>query len=194
LGVVDTNAAAADRLFPPRPFFRSFTQAIAAWHPDFIINATPPSAHTAINLEAFKHRIAVLCEKPIAENYAEAARVVKAASVFQMEMSNGVTVSFAGSLASNGPPTDWTGTWRIECSRRTFIVGNRMLHTGSGRGTITEDFKGVRVTWCMDDFLSALKSGKEPETSGRDYLKTQYLLHCAVESANSHRVVNMKRR
>ncbi len=51
-------------------------------HPDvdLVSVVTPPSTHMAITLAALDHRKAVLCEKPMALNAAEAARMVEKAN------------------------------------------------------------------------------------------------------------------
>jgi predicted dehydrogenase len=80
LAVVDHNPAAAQRLTDPTDrFYTDLSAALDVEHPDFIINVTPPGVHTSVNFLAFDRRIPVLCEKPIAEDYAEACRVVERA-------------------------------------------------------------------------------------------------------------------
>lgn len=81
LAVVDRDPLAAERLIDPRDrFFTDLTQALDAEKPDFILNVTPPAVHTPVNHLAFDRRIPVLCEKPIAEDYAEACQVVERAT------------------------------------------------------------------------------------------------------------------
>lgn len=80
VAVVDPVPAARERVEPADPFYRDFAEALEREQPDFIINATPPAVHNAINLLAFDHRVPVLCEKPIADNYAAATRIVERAA------------------------------------------------------------------------------------------------------------------
>jgi len=66
----------------PDKAFRFYTDAAAAMdeqQPDFVVNATPPAAHQAINMEACKLNIPVLCEKPISDNYDDACRLLRCA-------------------------------------------------------------------------------------------------------------------
>src|SRR5690606_20834022 len=63
----------------PYPFFESLEEAFEQVEFDFIVNVTPPSVHTSVNMAAFDRRIPVLCEKPIANEYEEALQVVERA-------------------------------------------------------------------------------------------------------------------
>ncbi|MBN1218951.1 MAG: Gfo/Idh/MocA family oxidoreductase [Anaerolineae bacterium] len=75
--VVDTDPVRATRIVDSGDnFYTSLMDAIEIEKPDFIINATPPRAHTEINELAFDYGLPVLCEKPIAESYTEAIQVV----------------------------------------------------------------------------------------------------------------------
>ena len=67
---------AVQLLNPDDRFYTSLQAAIELEHPDAVINATPPQAHTAINHLAFDYGVPVLCEKPIAADYGEAIDVV----------------------------------------------------------------------------------------------------------------------
>jgi len=81
LTVVDRNEKMKERLISPNDkFYTSLEDALAAERPDFILNVTPPAAHDAVNALAFAHKLPVLCEKPISDNYIEARRLVNLAS------------------------------------------------------------------------------------------------------------------
>lgn len=80
LVIVERNEALAERLIAPRdPFYTDLKLAISREKPDFLINLTPPAVHTEVNHLAFDHRLPVLCEKPIAEDYFEAVEIVNRA-------------------------------------------------------------------------------------------------------------------
>jgi len=77
LAVVDTNPEASKKITGARDrFYPSLSEAIATEKPDFILNTTPPHIHTKINHIAFDNRLPVLCEKPIAEDFAESVEIV----------------------------------------------------------------------------------------------------------------------
>ena len=52
-----------------KAFYTSLEEAIQHEQPDFILNATPPHVHTEVIHTAFDHRLPVLCEKPISDDY-----------------------------------------------------------------------------------------------------------------------------
>lgn len=284
LVIVERNAILAERLIAPRePFYTDLGQAIAREKPDFLINLTPPAVHTAVNHLAFDHRLPVLCEKPIAEDYFEAAEIVarsqreqipfmiaenyrrapafrlarqmidqgeagelaavyvqfskeayfekeylvqmpdpllqdvavhhldliryltgaegrkilaysynprgsrypgNAAINFTLAMDNGVVVNYAGSMAAKDCETGWPGNWRIEG-----VDGVMTIREGeiglikNGEQKVQTDFNQIDTSTCLDEFMQALKEGREPESSGTDYLKTQKLVYYAQESS-----------
>lgn len=291
LAVVDSNPRMAARLIEPvEPFYTDFKVALEREQPDFILNLTPPHIHTRINQQAFDYRLPVLCEKPIAEDYAEAEAVVarsvregiplmiaenyrrspafrlarrliaegavgqlaavyvqfykeayfekeyllnmpdpllqdvavhhldllryltasegrrilahsfnprgsrypgNAALNIWLEMQNGVLVTYAGSLACTDHQTGWNGEWRIEGECGVLLVGDEVrLVTGGETRTFT-DISDVDSSGCLDEFLAALAEQREPETSGRDYLNTQKLVHLAQQSSRRQMWLNI---
>jgi predicted dehydrogenase len=66
--------------------FESLSDALSGCKPDFILNVTPPSAHKKVILEAFKHGIPVLSEKPIAEDYRDVIEIIKASAELQVPL------------------------------------------------------------------------------------------------------------
>lgn len=78
--VVDKNSEAAKELVDKNDrVYVSLKEAIEKEKPDFILNLTPPKVHTEINNIAFDYKLPVLCEKPIAEDYVKATRIVERA-------------------------------------------------------------------------------------------------------------------
>lgn len=69
------------------PKFFNLEAAIEETKPELVINVTPPDLHSEINEMLLRRQIAVLCEKPIADNYENAAkmeRVIKETNGFLM--------------------------------------------------------------------------------------------------------------
>src|ERR1044072_3429807 len=60
--------------------FDDWRELVAHTDVDLVSVVTPPSTHMEITLAALDHRKAVLCEKPMALNAAEAARMVEKAN------------------------------------------------------------------------------------------------------------------
>ncbi|WP_054028730.1 Gfo/Idh/MocA family protein [Bacillus sp. FJAT-28004] len=77
LAVVERDPARKEKLGDdPVPFYTSLEEALSGERPDFVVNVTPPAAHTAVNNAAFDWGLPVLCEKPIWFNYAESLEIV----------------------------------------------------------------------------------------------------------------------
>ncbi len=285
VAVADPNPAARERLVDPADrFYLSFEEALKKEQPDFVLNVTPPAVHTAINRLAFRAGRPVLCEKPIAEDFSEAAGVValaeeygihfmiaenyrrwpfvrklrqlivqgavgevsavkitfsrdayfakpyllamatplltdvsvhhldmlryltgqeglnawahhyhpkgspypgKAASLLVIEMSGRVISAYDGSLSGKGRPTTWAGNWRIEGSAGALeLVDDQIFLTQDGQTAPVNDLSDAPLTHeVLDEFLQSLAEGREPETSGREYLKTQRLVDLVARQA-----------
>jgi len=85
LAVADTDsgkrmAVEADGI----PFYENVREAIERERPDLLINVTPREIHKRINELAFDHKLPVFCEKPIADNYEDAAAMVQRAEQEQI--------------------------------------------------------------------------------------------------------------
>ncbi len=291
VAVVDTNPGMRASIHPTDNFYTSLAEAIEKERPDFLVNVSPPQAHTQINRVAFDHRLPVLCEKPIAEDWEQAAAIVRQAteaglafmiaenyrrapvmrkarkliesgaigelrslhcdhykSLFTekpyflqmkhpylvdvvvhhldlfrylsgsegerifarsyrpegswhpgnlaldlvMEMGNGVMASFTGNLITKGVETTWNGDWRMEGTAGMITLQEDQLFLIRGEQVVLmDDAKDVEAPGCLEDFLRALREEREPETSGRDYLKTQALVHFAVQSSEARQVVEI---
>ena len=126
-------------------------------------------------------------------------------AVASIVFEGGVVVSYRGSWISAAPVTPWAGEWRMEFengeivwtsaadsdpSQERVVVTQRggeprmislpvATRTG-GFGTLTE-------------FAAAIRSGREPETSGRHNLGTIALMEAAVESAALRQPVTVHR-
>jgi len=57
--------------------YTTLERAIELEQPDFIVNLTPPVVHNQINNIAFENQVPVLSEKPIADNYFNAVKIVE---------------------------------------------------------------------------------------------------------------------
>lgn len=77
VGVVEPNIEKWNQIAADIPKFTSMEKAIEQLKPDLVINVTPPSLHTDLNIALLKKGLPVLCEKPISENIADAQRMEK---------------------------------------------------------------------------------------------------------------------
>ncbi|TMC53208.1 MAG: Gfo/Idh/MocA family oxidoreductase [Chloroflexi bacterium] len=116
-------------------------------------------------------------------------------AVASIDFEGGVVVSYRGSWISAGPVTPWAGEWRME------FENGEVMWTSAADSDITQDRVVVRPrneeartitlppvprtgTWgTLTEFAAAIRSGREPETSGRNNLGTIALMAAAVESA-----------
>jgi predicted dehydrogenase len=111
----------------------------------------------------------------------------------------GAVVSYRGSWTSSGPQTLWSGEWRIECEKGEIAwtgradgqklsderVTVRRLGTKRPKTVALVELPDVDRGGTLGAFVEAIKSGKEPETSGRDNLRTLALMNAAIESSQT---------
>lgn len=57
------------------PKFHDLETALEETKPELVVNVTPPFVHSEINEMLLQRHIAVLCEKPIADNYENAVKI-----------------------------------------------------------------------------------------------------------------------
>jgi predicted dehydrogenase len=291
VAVVDQDPAARQVVDPTDRFYTSLVEAIEQERPDFLINVSPPQAHTQVNAIAFDHRLPVLCEKPIAEDWEQAVAIVRRATaegipfmiaenyrrsavmrkarrlieageigqvrslhcshhkflytekpyflqmqhpylvdvvvhhldlfrylsgsegewVFArsyhpegswhtgclaldllMQMRSGAMASFNGSLATRGVETTWNGDWRIEGALGMIAIQDDQLTLfRQEKAILMDEARDIEAPNCLDDFLQALRDQSEPKTSGRDYLKTQALVHSALQASQTGQVIQV---
>lgn len=73
--VVDRDPERLQKIPDTVPKYADINAAIAAVQPDLVINVTPPSLHTDLNIHLLEMGLNVLCEKPIAAEVADAKRM-----------------------------------------------------------------------------------------------------------------------
>ncbi|TME00388.1 MAG: Gfo/Idh/MocA family oxidoreductase [Chloroflexi bacterium] len=108
----------------------------------------------------------------------------------------GAVVSYRGSWVSPGPRTCWSGEWRIECTGGEIVFTSR---DDTAPDHVTIRPLGMRARQVklpempltdrrgsLESFVQAVRTGQEPECSGRDNLHTLALMLSALESARSH--------
>lgn len=109
-----------------------------------------------------------------------------------MVMEDGIRVGYAASIAARGEETPWSGNWRIEGTEGALeLVNKEIIVMRNGIADRIVDFPDAQASDTLDDFLIALRDGLEFETSGRDYLHTEALVHYADESSKLGRSVEI---
>ena len=116
---------------------------------------------------------------------------------------DGVLVSYRGSWISAGPITPWAGEWTMEFEHgqlawtsrgeRVLIHDRVVVRPRRGRPRIMPmpEISRIDRAGTLTEFARALRDGREPETSGRDNLKTLAFTLAAVESAERDSWVNV---
>ncbi len=78
-------------------------------------------------------------------------------------------------------------TWRVECPGGVYVCEDERLYKGPLGGTLAPadlpDMPLCGQAYLLDEFLTAMRNGKAPQTSGRDNLGTLSMVFGAVRSA-----------
>jgi predicted dehydrogenase len=115
-----------------------------------------------------------------------------------------VVVSYRGSWVSAGPITPWAGEWRMQFEHGEIVwtsrddegaLADRVVvrpRGGRARSLRLPEMKVDR--WgTLTEFATAIIDGREPQCSGRENLGTLAFMEAAVESATTHRQVEVRR-
>lgn len=123
--------------------------------------------------------------------------VEPAAAFATITFDGGTVVSYRGSWVSPGVQTAWAGEWHMECARGEIAWTSR---DGSGieGDSVTLRPLGKRArrvklpklpfvdrAGSLNAFVTAIRDGQEPPSSGRDNLGTVALMWAAVEASNA---------
>ncbi|MFZ0215416.1 MAG: Gfo/Idh/MocA family oxidoreductase [Candidatus Dormiibacterota bacterium] len=120
-----------------------------------------------------------------------------------IEFDGGATVSYRGSWISAGAATPWSGEWRMECRQGEIRWTGRSDRATREHELVTREPDGgeqrvdlapLRFTdraGALHEFADAILSGRTPESSGRDNLRTLALMEAAVASATSGEPVSV---
>lgn len=109
-----------------------------------------------------------------------------------IEMENDIWLNYYGSFVSQ---TSFYN-WRIECSQGAIGLENGSLYTlapkSADRRTINiESFSQSVEVQMLNMFCEAIKNGVEPETSGKDNLKSLAMVFACIKSSEMGRKVNL---
>ncbi len=123
------------------------------------------------------------------------------------EFSDGVIFTYRGSWSAEGANTSWDASWRIIGSRGTLLWDGEdtlSAHVVDGDAGFFRPLREVEVPPPVDEgrthghesvigeFLEAIGDGREPETSGRDNLKSLAMVFGAIESARTGQRVRIE--
>jgi predicted dehydrogenase len=103
-----------------------------------------------------------------------------------IEMTGGIAANYSATIASRGPMTPWYGDWRIEGERGALMLENGIITIyRDGETEQIREFSSVPTSDPLTEFLASLREGRESETSGTDYLKTQALVYYTNVAAST---------
>jgi predicted dehydrogenase len=117
--------------------------------------------------------------------------VVSAAAL--VELDGGAVVTYGGSLRSAGPETSWPGDWQVEFergqlswgtdARREEIVAVHPHGRPPYRVAVPAATPHADRAGALARFVTAIRDGAEPPSSGRDNLRSLAVMTAAMESA-----------
>jgi predicted dehydrogenase len=97
-----------------------------------------------------------------------------------IELEGGIRATYSGTIASRSRQTPWCGQLRMEGSDGALELTDQVISLYRGGHTETfSDHSAFAASDALTEFLSSLREGREAESSGRDYLHTQALVHYA---------------
>jgi predicted dehydrogenase len=126
-------------------------------------------------------------------------------AVATIVFEGGVVASYRGSWISAAPVTPWAGEWHMEFENGEIVwtsaadsdpSQDRVVVTqrgGEPRAIALPVAPRTGTFGTLTEFAAAIRSGREPETSGRHNLGTIALMEAAVESAALRQPVTIHR-
>ncbi|HKC18965.1 MAG TPA: Gfo/Idh/MocA family oxidoreductase [Candidatus Dormibacteraeota bacterium] len=126
-------------------------------------------------------------------------------AVASVVFEGGIVVSYRGSWISAAPVTPWAGEWHMEFENGEIVWTSAADSDPSQDRVVVHPRGGEARTLALPvaqrtggfgtitEFASAIRSGREPETSGRHNLGTIALMEAAVESATLRQPVAIHR-
>jgi predicted dehydrogenase len=109
---------------------------------------------------------------------------------------NGTICSYNSSWVAKGFETSWNGEWRFECSDGVLLSRDDKLFIMHGAENSpqeiipeVQELEGPRYTF--HEMAQAIRENREPETNGRDNLKSLGMVFAALESAKTNKVIKL---
>jgi predicted dehydrogenase len=123
-----------------------------------------------------------------------------AAAIFELE--TGATFVYRGSWCAPGLPTPWEAGWRFVGAKGSLVwdgaeaIRIETLAPGERQGlfdpvkpveppALAEDDRVGGHFGVLSDFVAAVRAGSEPETAGRDNIRSLAMVIGAIESAGA---------
>ncbi|HTI15519.1 MAG TPA: Gfo/Idh/MocA family oxidoreductase [Dictyobacter sp.] len=110
----------------------------------------------------------------------------------------GAVVSYRGSWTSTAPQTNWAGEWSMEGEKGVMVWTSRgelpdsvvvRLHGKEPKKITMPKMAQIDRAGSLAAFAAAVQQGTQPETTGRDNLRTLSLMFAAIEAAKTEHPV-----
>ena len=122
------------------------------------------------------------------------------AVVAVLELEGGATVTYTGDWATHGSPTSWNGEWRVVGERGRLTWRGGESDALAGELTVERwgepsavlplpDLPMVDRAGSLAAFREVVETGREPETSGRDNIRSLAIVLAMVDSIERGGVV-----
>lgn len=103
-----------------------------------------------------------------------------------IEMDRGLAAHYFGCWVATGEPTAWPADWRIQGEKGRLCWNAQGLFLDipeQGRKPVKADpMPVVGLAYSLKEFVDSVAEGREPETSGRDNLKSIGIVFAALEA------------
>ncbi len=116
------------------------------------------------------------------------------AAALTVTLDGGTIVNYRGSWISQGPTTNWTVEWQMDCANGQIVwtgrgeLPDKVLTRPSDKRPRSSKLTSTEPTdrnGSLQAFVQAVENGTPPESSGQDNLKTLALMFAAVKSAET---------
>jgi predicted dehydrogenase len=127
-----------------------------------------------------------------------------ASAVVVFDYASGMRVAYEASWHTIDVDMTPNGCdWRIECERGVYACKNEIVYEGmrgdSASGSLGSSLQPVQMVdmphqggaYLLHEFMTAVREGKSPQTTGRDNLKTLAMVFAAVEAVDSGKRVTI---
>jgi predicted dehydrogenase len=118
-----------------------------------------------------------------------------------LQLDDGTAFSYSGDWSALGEQTPWNGNWRLQCAEGALIMKDDHITLTRCQKWGTEpsywpqhvgDIPLRAQAKLLHDFAEAIRTGKQPETSGQDNLWSFGAVMAGVISAREGRTVDVQ--
>jgi predicted dehydrogenase len=112
--------------------------------------------------------------------------------------SRTVPVTYTGSWCAQGGATPWNGEWRVLCEEGSVLLRDDRVLIQRREGQPWEEVPLVPLErsgqdWLLHEFVSAVREGRQPETSGEDNLRSIEMVFRTLDSIRTGQLVELGR-